>query len=98
MDLATLNQQIEELESQQRSIRLKLEPLYQERAEANTPFSIGDVLVDRTGRRARVVRISEGWSQGSPNILGLRLRKDGKEGRKMVLYSWDKWQKEQPDG
>lgn len=94
MDLATLNKQIEDLESQQRRLRLQLEPLYQERAEANAPFQVGDVAVSRSGRRARVARITPGYSPNSPTITGARLRRDGSDGRPITMLSIEHWQKE----
>ena len=88
--------QIADLERQEADIRLKLKPLYQQRAEAQSPFQIDDVAVDRRGRRARVVKIAPGgWSRIWPLITGLRIRKDGTEGQEMCLYQLDGWQKQQ---
>ncbi len=92
--MAELNERIATLEGQAREIKEELHPLYQQRAEANCPFKVGDLLVDEKGRRTRVSRITPGWAGLDGRFPGMRgrfLRKDGSEGREGELYSWYGW-------
>ncbi|KKN04259.1 hypothetical protein LCGC14_1099170 [marine sediment metagenome] len=91
-----LETQIADLETERGRINRELTPLYQARAEVQSPFEIGDVVTDNRGWRARVVKIAPGvWSSEYPLITGVRLlRKDGTDGQELALYKNDEWQKE----
>lgn len=93
---------IEELraEFQQRSEELTKAQVAYRKAEdelaiAVCPYKIGDVLVDRLGRQARVTKITGGNGYSYEyKLFGVNVKKDGSDGAAHELAWWNDWKKD----
>ena len=85
--------ELKSLLGEQARINQELGEVRLKRAKFLCPFEIGDTLIDRKGKKARIVSINSGY--GDYALRGAIIRKDGKPGRITRLYSWDDWKKEE---
>ena len=91
--LQELDKSISALDEQVRQLSASRLRLAVEKAKIVCPFFVGQVLVDRKGRRARYVGIhTDGRSY--PLYALARLRTDGSTGQIIPLYTWDEWRPE----
>ena len=90
----TLDEQIRALEEQIDELSEKLKNLKREKAMLLCPYRIGEILVDRHGRQARLINIlSSSWQDY--RMVGVFLKKDGTEGKRTgELYPWDGWKRQ----
>jgi len=90
----TLDKQIKALEEQIDELREKLKNLKQEKAELLCPYRVGEILVDKHGRQAKLATIiPSSWQDYE--MIGTFLKKDGTEGKRTgELYSWDGWKRQ----
>jgi hypothetical protein len=73
------------------SLEKELADITQKRAEYICPFKVGDVLVNKYGKVAKVLRIYPGYAGYRMN--GEYRRKNGTYGRVGELSGWADWKK-----
>ena len=84
---------IKSLEEEANRVGTELAEEQLKRAIFLCPFEMGDILVDRKGKRAKIVKISSAYRDY--RMDGAMIRKDGTPGRVARLYDWDDWKKEE---
>ena len=88
------NKRIAELEDEITVRETELKDLRQQRADYYCPFKVGDVLIDRHGKKCVLTRISAGYFGDGYRLRGRNIKKDGALGLRVnSLYDWDEWRK-----
>jgi hypothetical protein len=58
-------------------------------AIAQCPYKIGDIVVNKKGKRARITEITTGYQ--TYQLIGATIRKDGSDGAVGMLAWWQEW-------
>jgi hypothetical protein len=83
--------EIKELESQVELLEAKLNALNQMRAEELCPLKVGDIVVSKNGKEAKITAIYPRFGEYAMN--GAYINKNGLAGKaNHRLYGWDNWQ------
>jgi hypothetical protein len=85
-DIATLEQRVEVAQAELNTARAALNKAL----IAAHPTKVGDILIDKKGRRGQVDAVH--ISYGCPRPMVRLFKKDGSLGKRVTtVYSWDGW-------
>lgn len=100
MTVDEMRAEVKRLEDRRGEIGNQIGEISQNLATLICPYSVGDVLVNKKGERARIKRIRySGFEFGCGYLLnGVYIKKDGSDGiRRCHFYGTDAWKKEGAD-